>query len=1029
MIRESRAGSIFTRELAGDFDAPRRAWARLGLRGETWVNYIVSAPVEHVRAALAGEPLAHLTIVNTPEDCVIGGEASACERVLARLGRERALPARLRPRRALPELEEVHAEWRALHHRPTATCPASASTRTRPAPGSMPTADAAADAITAQAARTLDFPRLVEQAWADGVRVFVEHGPRGLCSGWIKRILGDRDHLAVPLDVQGRSGLRQAMNAAAWLLAAGVDVHARALEEALSASLPPPRAPGRQLTLAAHAPAPRLPAFEPRVQVMARAPRLRPVLADPMWTAPVVDAPPAPVTKTVVVEPGPALAPSNGSRRPATTPAPGASAGVALAPASAHSEEMVRYLQQLGAVHRDFLQRSADVHQRFLALQRSTEATLFRAYAAVLRGTASGATAAQSATAALVAHASRRAGDRAGSDDTGASDRGAGASAFVARAARAEVRSRAARGPRVRPDLVGVRARVRRPGRLPPPGPHAGAAAAARRSRDRHRRRARRRWAPARSGPRPTSAQDSWYLHDDGRMPAGHHDRGGAGRPAADQLARRRLPQPRRARLPPARLRADLPRQPAAAGRHARATRSTSTATPSQGDVRLFFFHYDCRVGGEPRLTVRDGQAGFFTDEELASSAGVLWDPEAGAAPRRRPARPAGRRRARRAASAATELRAFAEGRPVGLLRPPASSATQRARAARRSIPAGRMLFLDEVADFDPRGGPWGRGYLRAETPVTPDDWFFAGHFKNDPCMPGTLMFEGCLQAMAFYLAASATRSTATAGASSRCPSESYPMRCRGQVTPELAAARLRGLRRARSAPGRCPTLYADLLCTVDGLKAFHARRVGLRLVPDWPLEHWRAARPDATQSTGAPRRCARSAGWSATSSRSRSRRRRLRVRLRVAARLRVGPALRAFGPMYARFDGTRRVARLPGPPYHFMSPRHAHRRRASAPCGRAAASRSSTTCPSDAWYFERERRRHDAVLRAAWRPRSSRAAGSPRYVGQRALDARRTSLFRNLDGTGTLLERDRPRQRPAAHARRGSRRSRRRRG
>ena len=27
-----------------------------------------------------------------------------------------------------------------------------------------------------------------------------------------------------------------------------------------------------------------------------------------------------------------------------------------------------------------------------------------------------------------------------------------------------------------------------------------------------------------------------------------------------------------------------------------------------------------------------------------------------------------------------------------------------------------------------------------------------------------------------------------------------------------------------------------------------------------------------------------------------------------------------AFGPMYARFDGARRAARLLGPPYHFMS-------------------------------------------------------------------------------------------------------------
>ena len=43
---------------------------------------------------------------------------------------------------------------------------------------------------------------------------------------------------------------------------------------------------------------------------------------------------------------------------------------------------------------------------------------------------------------------------------------------------------------------------------------------------------------------------------------------------------------------------------------------------------------------------------------------------------------------------------------------------------------------------------------LRATSPIRPEDWYFSGHFKNDPCMPGTLMFEACLQTMAFYLAA-----------------------------------------------------------------------------------------------------------------------------------------------------------------------------------------------------------------------------------------------------------------------------------
>ena len=50
----------------------------------------------------------------------------------------------------------------------------------------------------------------------------------------------------------------------------------------------------------------------------------------------------------------------------------------------------------------------------------------------------------------------------------------------------------------------------------------------------------------------------------------------------------------------------------------------------NHGDVRLFFFHYDCRVNGEPRLSVREGQAGFFTTGELDESMGILWTPEEG---------------------------------------------------------------------------------------------------------------------------------------------------------------------------------------------------------------------------------------------------------------------------------------------------------------------------------------------------------------------------------------------------------------
>ena len=64
---------------------------------------------------------------------------------------------------------------------------------------------------------------------------------------------------------------------------------------------------------------------------------------------------------------------------------------------------------------------------------------------------------------------------------------------------------------------------------------------------------------------------------------------------------------------------------------------------------------------------------------------------------------------------AAEQVRAFADGRPADCFGPGCEATRAHVRTPR--IADGRMLFLDEVTDFDPAGGPWGRGYLRAETP------------------------------------------------------------------------------------------------------------------------------------------------------------------------------------------------------------------------------------------------------------------------------------------------------------------------
>jgi acyl transferase domain-containing protein len=75
-----------------------------------------------------------------------------------------------------------------------------------------PDSSRAAEALLGQAMRPVDFPRLIERAWQDGVRVFVEHGPRALCSDWIAQILGNREHLAVSLDRKGVSLDREGLS-------------------------------------------------------------------------------------------------------------------------------------------------------------------------------------------------------------------------------------------------------------------------------------------------------------------------------------------------------------------------------------------------------------------------------------------------------------------------------------------------------------------------------------------------------------------------------------------------------------------------------------------------------------------------------------------------------------------------------------------------------------------------------------------------------------------------------------------------
>jgi len=397
----------------------------------------------------------------------------------------------------------------------------------------------------------------------------------------------------------------------------------------------------------------------------------------------------------------------------------------------------------------------------------------------------------------------------------------------------------------------------------------------------------------------------------------------------------------------------------------------------NQGDTRIFFFHYDCAVDGKNRLEVRQGQAGFFSDAELANSGGILWKPEEGehdaTARLDAPKIPC-----TRSAFTEEQVLAFANGDGFTCFGEGFEYLQAHVRTPRIAPPP--MVFWKSVSQFDPKGGPWGRGYLRCEQPISPDDWFFDGHFKDDPCMPGTMMFEACLHALGFYMAALGYTIDKDGWRFEPVPDEPYQLKCRGQVTPE-SKHQIYEIFIEEVHDGPHPMIYADFLCTVDGLKAFHARRVGLVLTPDWPI----SSRPEILDGYTDPVPVATADGFP------------FGYHSLIACAW--GRPSEAFGPMYTPFDGGRHCARLPGPPYHFMT-------RVTKIDGAIGKMEIGTRIeleydvPPEAWYFEQNgcaTMPYAVLLEAALQPCGWIAC----YVGS-ALTTDEDLFFRNLDGTAT---------------------------
>ncbi len=223
MASRLMASPLFATELAGPCMAARRVWGLEPSEPVDWVAGIVSCDLADLEAAIRGRSRVYLLIRNSATEAVVGGHRPEVRALVDSLGGSWL---------ELPMVSTVHCEigravepdYRALHDLPTVSPSGLSFYSGVWGRAYQPDRKLAAEAITAQATGTIDFPAVVERAYADGIRVFLEVGPGGSCTRLIDRILADRPHLASAVCLPDRDPLGTVLEALGNLIAWRVPV-------------------------------------------------------------------------------------------------------------------------------------------------------------------------------------------------------------------------------------------------------------------------------------------------------------------------------------------------------------------------------------------------------------------------------------------------------------------------------------------------------------------------------------------------------------------------------------------------------------------------------------------------------------------------------------------------------------------------------------------------------------------------------------------------------------------------------------
>ena len=202
-----------------------------------------------------------------------------------------------------------------------------------------------------------------------------------------------------------------------------------------------------------------------------------------------------------------------------------------------------------------------------------------------------------------------------------------------------------------------------------------------------------------------------------------------------------------------------------------------------QGDTYLFFFRFEGFIGDTHLISMYNGCAGFFTDEEVRNSGGIiLTEEETITLPGKKTSDWKDLVPVYTESYDDEAVEALRQGDLAACFGPLFDGVEL---AELLKLPGGRMKLIDRILALDPQGGRYGLGLIRAEADINSDDWFLTCHFMDDMVMPGTLMYECCvhtlrvfIQRMGWVTAKSGVCYEPVVGIES-------VLKCRGPVTPD----------------------------------------------------------------------------------------------------------------------------------------------------------------------------------------------------------------------------------------------------